>query len=68
MRFDVGKSHGQRGLAGCSQWHRKESDMTESHTHTHTHTTWAGILASSLTSIEKVRKPLTFSKLRVPHS
>ena len=36
MRFDVSKSHRQRGLAGCSQWHRKELDMTESHTHTHT--------------------------------
>ena len=24
-----GKSHGQRGLVGCSPWGRKELDMTE---------------------------------------
>ena len=24
-----GESHGQRGLAGCSPWGRKESDTTE---------------------------------------
>ena len=31
------KSHGQRSLAGCSPWGRKESDMIEllsAHTHT----------------------------------
>ena len=28
------KSQGQGSLAGCSQWGRKESDMTE-HAHTH---------------------------------
>ena len=27
--FLSGKSHGQRGLAGCSPWGLKESDMTE---------------------------------------
>ena len=36
-----GDSEGQRSLACCSPWGRKESDMTEharTHTHTHTHT------------------------------
>ena len=34
-----GKPHGQRSLAGCSPWDRKELDTTENtHTHTHTHT------------------------------
>ena len=35
------KSHGQRSLAGCSPWDRKDLDITEAteqHTHTHTHT------------------------------
>jgi len=27
--FLLGKSHGQRSLAGCSPWGHKESDMTE---------------------------------------
>ena len=27
--FSVGKSHGQRSLAGCSPWCHKESDATE---------------------------------------
>ena len=27
--FLPGKSHGQRSLAGCSPWGRKESDTTE---------------------------------------
>ena len=27
--FLPGKSHGQRNLAGCNLWDRKESDMTE---------------------------------------
>ena len=31
------ESHGQKNLAGKSQWGRKKLDMTESHTHTHTH-------------------------------
>ena len=39
----LGKSHGQRSLAGYSSWGHKEWDMTEQlthtlHTHTHTHT------------------------------
>ena len=29
--FLLGKSHGQRSLAGCSPWGHKESDMTEHH-------------------------------------
>ena len=29
-----GKSHGQRSLAGCSPWGRRESDMSEPLTHT----------------------------------
>ena len=33
------KFHGQRSLAGCSPWGRKESDMTE-HTHTYTYNTY----------------------------
>ena len=35
------ESHGQRTLAGCCPWGRKESDTTEqarARTHTHTHT------------------------------
>ena len=30
-----GKSHGRRGLVGCSPWHRKESDTTERFHFTH---------------------------------
>ena len=30
------KHHGQRSLAGCSPWPRKELDTTEQLTHTHT--------------------------------
>ena len=29
----LGKSHGQRSLAGYSRWGRKELDVTEQHTH-----------------------------------
>ena len=29
MAFLPGEPHGQRGLAGCSPWSHKESDMTE---------------------------------------
>ena len=36
--------HGQRSLAGCSSWDRKESDMTERLRHTHTNTHLAVIL------------------------
>ena len=36
--FLPGEFHGQRSLAGHSQWDRKESGMTEQLTHTHTHT------------------------------
>ena len=32
--FLPGESHGQRSLAGCSPWGRKESDTTERLTHT----------------------------------
>ena len=49
--FLPGESHGQRTLAGCSPWGRKESDTTEqarAHTHTHTH---AVILVFLLTDI-----------------
>ena len=36
--FLLGKSHGQRSLAGYSPWGCKESDTTgQLHTHTHTH-------------------------------
>ena len=31
--FLPGESHGQRNLAGCGPWRRKESDMTEQLTH-----------------------------------
>ena len=35
----LGKSHGQRSLAGCSLWSCKKSDTTKhAHTHAHTHT------------------------------
>ena len=34
--FLLGKSHGQRSLAGHSLWGHKESDMTK-HAHTHAH-------------------------------
>ena len=36
--FLPGEFHGQRNLAGYSQWGCKELDMTEWLTHTHTHT------------------------------
>ena len=51
--FMPAESHGQRTLAGCSPWGRKESDTTEqarAHTHTHTHT-HAVILVFLLTDI-----------------
>ena len=39
LYFLLGKSHGQRSMAGCSPWDPKESDTTEHiHTYTHTHT------------------------------
>ena len=37
--FLPGKSYGQRSLAGCSPWGRRESDMTE---RTHTHNEFLG--------------------------
>ena len=42
----LGKSHGQRSLAGCSLWSCKKSDTTKhAHTHAHTHThRWEGEL------------------------
>ena len=37
--FLPGKSHGQRSLAGYSQWGHKELETTEQlHTYTHMHT------------------------------
>ena len=42
--FLPGEFHGQRSLAGCSSWDRKESDMTERLRHTHTNTHLAVIL------------------------
>ena len=41
----LGKSQGQRSLAGCSPWGHKESATAKyvcarTHTHTHTHTPW----------------------------
>ena len=41
----LGKSHGQRSLAGCSLWSCKKSDTTKhahTHAHTHTHTQMGG--------------------------
>ena len=47
--FLLGKSHGQRSLAGYSPGGHKDSDTTErarahTHTHTHTHTRTENIL------------------------
>ena len=38
--------HGQRSLAGCSPWYRKELGMTEhiAHTHTQAHTRYKWIV------------------------
>ena len=50
----LGKSHGQKNLAGYSPWGCKESDMTE-HTHiqhTHTHPPWK--FSSPVTSTDTV--------------
>ena len=46
--FLPGKFHGERSLAGCSQWGHKESDMTEQLS---THTCPSNILDLSLSSL-----------------
>ena len=54
----LGKSHGQRSLAGYSPWGHKESDTTE-HTHTHTYT------VLKVAYLKKVYAFLLFFQFRV---
>ena len=76
--FLPGKSHGQRSLAGCSPWGRKESDTAEAteharvvharvhmHTHTHTHTDPTGspiYTSNNSQSLHTIPKAPTFSQ------